>query len=806
MQMMRRLFFHFVLVLFMGAAGVLVMGSGEALAQDAEPNVRSNYCFSPGSPPIGARDAGNIGFGIDPFKITDPSPTAASIGRLALADVAIQTGAATVSIPLYEVRNRAGFTVPITLEYHSNGLKVDDISSWVGAGWTLNAGGVVTRSVVGLPDEDLGYPVMRHTYGMTGPGVNFVTQDLVVAAFRALTDFQPDYFAFSGPNLTGRFVWHDTEEFRIIPHQPVEIWRTVGTGLEWVWTIQKDQHVTYHYDFHEYIQTGPRHPYQSSWFLTEIKHPGGDITFDYVRNAPVTYQTSSGLEQRQIQGSAACQNLSGDSQSMSSAISDDVVLWKIESDDVRVEFYSSQRAYAIDVFNGQALSGRPAKLDSIRVFARDSGALMRSFTFEYVYTHASSGMWVSNRMFLDRVTETGYDGDTLPPYRFGYANMGGLPRRLGAQDAWGYAGTAGLLTHVYHPTGGYEQIDYEANVYEYGPVSGVGHRYSGQTHQRTLDVSFDVNVRGEQIVRDTFVVHAGVADSTSLNYSYSIYAGEDVSRSDRYVRLVCSDVYDSGPLYDDGEATLRLPDDTQCIAYATVAAADAANPEARSHLSFHWHEWGEFEEMRTSNVEIGGGFRVWRRRSWPADGTAPIVREYLYTDEQGQTTGLGHKPQFSISFNSYCWGTVVHSHSQTTLGPEGTVQYRRVRVREGQGGVFGETDYRFYIHLNYPDVGPQTDLFPGAMTNHDWRSHPTGERYRNASGQLLREVNHTYNSLPIGSIPDMSWAVGIRTFCVVESPGSIPFEVIFPAYYNTYNVQSGRNWLIQTTETLYDTP
>lgn len=772
---------------------------------------QSNLCFSPGSPPVSGRDigiGGDYGFGINPFAIQSPSPTAASIGHLAVADVALQTGAATVSIPLYEVQNRAGFTVPITLEYHSNGLKVDDISSWVGAGWTLNAGGVVTRSVVGLPDEDTGYPVTRSMYGMTGPNVDFVTQDLVIDAYRALTDFQPDFFAFSGPDVSGRIVWHAPNEFRVIPYQPVEIWRTVSPGLDWVWTIRKDANVTYHYDFREYTQPGPRYAYTSSWFLTEIKHPGGNINFEYVRNESIPYLSSSGWEYRQFTGSESCNNLNGDSQWLSSSAINDVVLYKIETDDIIVEFHSSKREFPIDIFNGGELSGKPAKLDSILVFDNKSGKLIREFNFNYVYIPSySSGTWISYRMFLDQVTETGFDGEEMVPYRFEYENMSNFSRRLGPQDAWGYNGPGGLLTRVYHPTGGYEVIEYESNIYEYGPVSGARNIYTGRTHWYAVSASFNENVQGDQFVQDTFVVRSGVANSTTFNYTYGINAGEDPSSNERYVRLVCSDVYDSGPLYDFGDSSFRLPDNTECIATAAVAATDVENPNAHSSLSINWHEWGEFDETRASDTETGGGYRVKRRESWANDGTDPVIREYIYTDEEGQTTGLGHRPNFSAVFNStYCSGTISHSHSQTTMGPEGTVQYRRVRVREGQGGAYGETDHRFYIHLNYPDNGEGTGMFPGAMTNHDWRSHPTSEQTYDAAGELLRELEYGYLSTPIGEIEEQSWAVGIRTFCVVEWWYGWPVEVIFPAYYKTYNVQSGRNWLMQSTETIYDTP
>ncbi len=84
--------------------------------------------------------------------ILPPSPEAAS--RVKYADVPFthSTGAAEYSVPIYELKGRR-LTIPISLDYCSNGIRMDEIAGVAGLGWTLSAGGCITREVVYMPDE-----------------------------------------------------------------------------------------------------------------------------------------------------------------------------------------------------------------------------------------------------------------------------------------------------------------------------------------------------------------------------------------------------------------------------------------------------------------------------------------------------------------------------------------------------------------------------------------------------------------------------------------------------------------------------
>lgn len=89
-------------------------------------------------------------------KVIPSSPEAGALGKYAEWPVSMYTGVPNINIPLYGIKIQ-GVDLPIGLSYHSGGVKVDDVSSWAGVGWSLTAGGAITRTVVGLPNYPATY-------------------------------------------------------------------------------------------------------------------------------------------------------------------------------------------------------------------------------------------------------------------------------------------------------------------------------------------------------------------------------------------------------------------------------------------------------------------------------------------------------------------------------------------------------------------------------------------------------------------------------------------------------------------------
>jgi len=66
------------------------------------------------------------------FKEPIPrTPNAASLGKYVDIPVGYHTGVPNISIPIYTVQE-GELSLPISLSYHSSGIKVNEVASWVG--------------------------------------------------------------------------------------------------------------------------------------------------------------------------------------------------------------------------------------------------------------------------------------------------------------------------------------------------------------------------------------------------------------------------------------------------------------------------------------------------------------------------------------------------------------------------------------------------------------------------------------------------------------------------------------------------
>lgn len=455
---------------------------------------------------------------VQPFtvQVVPPSPNAASLGKYGEIPVGYHTGIPNVSIPLYELKGR-DITVPISLSYHAGGIRVEDVASWVGLGWSLNAGGVITRTVVGLPDDDnSGY--LNHGISISTVLNASTNQQLLYynESTSGDIDFEPDIFHYNFNGKSGRILVTKEGSQVVgysIPYSDIKFKYLDTNGG--IWVVTDEFGIKYYFGgsaardrtISNSHSNGARTSYTtliytSSWYLNKIVSPKGDsITFSYTPYEISYCQRVAESRFFQKENSSGyCEGSNPPSYSYNENTVQGYRLSSIDSPMGTVSFIteSSQR---LDIAGDNAL-----KSVEIRNFNNE---LIKKWTFNYGYFY-STGTLTSNyclesnqnsrryRLRLESLVES-MGSTSLPPYAFSY-NPSSVPDRLtNSMDHWGYnngqqnttvvpskvysvvsnnsylllsganrmvnpeSAKAFSLERITYPTGGYTQFEFESN-------------------------------------------------------------------------------------------------------------------------------------------------------------------------------------------------------------------------------------------------------------------------------------------------------------------------------------------------------
>lgn len=167
-----------------------------------------------------------------PGKINIASPNASSIGKYGDIPVSYHTGVPQISIPIHQVTD-GPLSLPISINYHAGGLKVEEQDSWVGAGWSLQAGGVITRTVKSKPDEKQSQSGQLFGH-FSNYGIASFYQSWVAAGHSAVqADLEPDLFSFNFNGYSGKFYFNDDRTPMLIPESDIKIETVYVPGLMW---------------------------------------------------------------------------------------------------------------------------------------------------------------------------------------------------------------------------------------------------------------------------------------------------------------------------------------------------------------------------------------------------------------------------------------------------------------------------------------------------------------------------------------------------------------------------------------------
>lgn len=137
------------------------------------------------------------------------SPNASSFEHYLSIPSNYQTGQINPVIPLlsFTVDN---LTVPVTLNYSNTGLKVSDVASWAGLGWNLNVGGIITRTVKGIPDDGTyglfdPYTASQQQLLLNGQLTGKARFDYFQLISKQLVDMEHDIFSYDVLGISGKF-------------------------------------------------------------------------------------------------------------------------------------------------------------------------------------------------------------------------------------------------------------------------------------------------------------------------------------------------------------------------------------------------------------------------------------------------------------------------------------------------------------------------------------------------------------------------------------------------------------------------
>jgi hypothetical protein len=588
-------------------------------------------------------------------RVIPPAPTAAALGKYGSVPVAMYTGVPEISIPLYTIKSKT-LELPISLSYHAAGFRVDDTAPWTGLGWSLLAGGSISRSVVGLSDDN-GF--LNHTV-QSRSQIDANDLDYVLQVSNGTADNESDFYFYNFAGRSGKFVFDQNKVPVLIPAEPIKVTLVSGN-----FEITTEDGTLYKFTKRERITAGvgdDEETYTSTYHLTQIVSADATdvINFYYSGGAPYTENTIDYLE---IVGDECAYTGSG--------IVVNTALHDYENTmrhrDIEELYLDSITFSNGNVVFTRALDrtdfGSDARLTTITINKKKptGGGYIKhkSFTLQTGYFTGSGP-----RLKLTGVTELDAGNTPVKKHEFTYNESATLPGRgTLAQDWWGFpngkstvgvnsliqqevlshagivytvggadrssdatAMQACILKKIKYPTGGYTEFDYEPHYFEGSTPTQTSISASSGAMGNTTDL-LEQTVQFTPATAGWAKVYTHCSNVTSatpffsrvelrpvnspliLNHVYDPYSYVPFNpylQKDYWVYLYAGTTY---------ELTVRSKGASQATLY---------NGAAYSKATVYW------TEVTQGTPQIAGGLRVKEIRDYDSEGAAPVTKIYKY--------------------------------------------------------------------------------------------------------------------------------------------------------------------------------
>jgi YD repeat-containing protein len=381
------------------------------------------------------------------------APNAAALSKYGNLDVGLQTGSLNFKMPLFTVSGK-NWNMPVDIQYSTSGVKVDQIASRVGMGMALNAGGVITRSVNGKPDELNTRSTLPSTWNSFDQ--NFLDYLQNITSSAAL-DTQPDEFFYNFNGYSGKFVFDASGNVMLIPHANIKIVFTFNSSSSSSFVCTTPDGSQYYFEDMEFtsagtscggatVSVGDNIP--TAWYVTKIVLPNKDqVNFTYQN---IAHNYISGISQTITRSPTdiqypcpdlQCPVVDNQSVCMSSTFIMGKQLSNISSKYLSADFiYVSRQDLPLS-----SPSSNSEKLLS-QIVLKQTGETVKTINFAYSYgisatTYASGFEEPTERYrpYLTSFNFTGKNGEPGEKCTFSYNDINGLPPRLSfSQDMQGY--------------------------------------------------------------------------------------------------------------------------------------------------------------------------------------------------------------------------------------------------------------------------------------------------------------------------------------------------------------------------------
>lgn len=780
-------------------------------------------------------------------KVAPLSPNAAAITKYGEIPVGHFTGVPNISIPVYTIQSRS-LSLPLALSYHAGGIKVEEIASWVGLGWSLNSIPSISRKVCGKADELAG-GYFGEYYGLTIEeihdsaslyGDGYWMESFHRTIFDGEADTEADIYYFTLATKSGKFWWNQRlQKFQTQTWSNISIEYNILSG---VFTITDEDGTIYRFGSYETSQSsgGTAGPIlKSSWFVDKMydANKTDSISFNY--SAEITYTTTINTNKKVIFGSC----------SSASVLNSTTVSALLPSS---IYFSKGSVIFTKSDSGRQDLNGGHA-LDNIRVY-NTAGQLIHRFNFNYHYRTSSvsdgtclgASSYDNKRLFLDDFISADTANVTIERHQFLYDSAIAGPCRVSAaQDYWGYyngqnynpdliPATArilpngyqqisganrnvnpsysqlGILKRIYFPTGGYNDFTYENNTA--GNNDDLPYEY--QTRIAYLEGEAPNPITTNTYI-DTFTVNNAADNYLNSNLGGGFLSavigdyGCDLSGGSDPCAVFTIRGIDAG---NSGYSATVLPNNIQNWYVPNgnyeIKAVFSQTPALYDGFYFivSWLAFDSAQQSLAYNRHIGG-LRIGSITSYDNAGLG-FIRKYQYTTALATDTSSGDifgVPYFIADDNTYtsfnnslCYAISGEPNAISVTHSGSYIGYKRVFELYDSAGNNGMTEYNFTHEKDIIFLGSP---YPPPVSKEYFRGLPSSiVVYQKKAGSLYPVSRNTFEYLykSFDSLKSVSYKVRIVRPPLYE-PNDI-FGIWDGSFYNNIPGWSG---ILTKTEKIY---